>query len=176
MDKQWLLEGAKKQQLASVLNMNKKTERYGLSLSEEEARELTYEKNETLKIQRRVELGTSVLPMLIEEFCDSSYISQNNYKDTLIRLQDIFFEFKSEMEDEITDQELLHFMREQFDGVCFGDLDYLEGTCLEIFASAIRAGYGGYHNTDGRGEFSQFDMVVRWDRGLYEAALEALFG
>ena len=40
------------------------------------------------------------------------------------------------MLDEISDEELLQFMQEQFDSVCFGDLDYLEGTCLEIFAQA----------------------------------------
>ena len=37
------------------------------------------------------------------------------------------------MLDEITDAELLEFMKEQFETVCFGDLDYLEGTCLDIF-------------------------------------------
>lgn len=51
--------------------------------------------------------------------------------------------YKNEMQDEITDEELLNFMKEQFETVCYGDLDYLEGTCLDIFAQAIRAGYRG---------------------------------
>ena len=47
------------------------------------------------------------------------------------------------MEDEITDDELLHLMKEQFELLWFGDLDYLEGTCLADFAQAVRAGYEG---------------------------------
>ena len=58
--------------------------------------------------------------------------------------------------------------------VCFGDLDYLEGTCLDIFAQAIRAGYSGYRASEGRGEFEQFDIAKRWDRELYQAVLTEL--
>ena len=71
-------------------------------------------------------------------FCDSSFLSQNNYVETLIRLQEIFYLYKNEMQDEITDDELIHFMREQFEAVCYGDLDYLEGTCyLSVGAEQV---------------------------------------
>ncbi|SHK64219.1 hypothetical protein SAMN02745243_03399 [Hespellia stercorisuis DSM 15480] len=79
------------------------------------------------------------------------------------------------MMDEITDDELLEFMKEQFDGVCCGDLDYLEGTCLAVFAQAIRAGYQGHVRSGGQGEFQQFDIVERWDREMYMEALKELF-
>ena len=52
---------------------------------------------------------------IIYEFCDSDFIDQNNYVDTIIRLQEIFYLFKNEMQDEITDDELLHLMKEQFE-------------------------------------------------------------
>ena len=122
-----------------------------------------------------MEFGQGILPKIIDTFCDSAYITQDSYCDTLIRLQEIFFLYKNEMLDEITDDELLEFMREQFDGVCCGDLDYLEGTCLDLFAQAIRAGYSGYEATGGRGEFEKFDLVKRWDKELYLAALMDLF-
>ena len=67
-------------------------------------------------------------------------------------------------------------MKEQFETICFGDLDYLEGTCLSIFSQAIRAGYRGYQASEGRGEASRFDEVKRWDRDLYMEALRELFG
>ena len=85
------------------------------------------------------------------------------------------FCYKNEMQDEITDDELLHFMKEQFETICYGDLDYLESTCLENFSQAVRAGYRGYQKTGGRGEYEQFDAVTRWDRELYMAALMDLF-
>ena len=111
---------------------------------------------------------------MIYEFCDCPYLNQEHYVETLVRLQDIFYLYKNEMLDEITDDELLHFMREQYETVCFGDLDYLEGTCLDIFAQAIRAGYRGYRVTDGRSEYGQFDEVKRWDYELYLEALQDL--
>ena len=56
------------------------------------------------------------------------------------RLQEIFYTFKNETLDEITDDELLEFMREQYEEKCCGDTEYLEGTFLSDFAQAIRSG------------------------------------
>ena len=149
--------------------------RYGLALTEQEAELLVSERTQTLRAERRVEFGPGILPRVIEEFCDSDFIDQNNYVDTLIRLQEIFYLYKNEMHDEISDEELLHFMKEQFEEVCFGDLGYLEGTCLRIFAEAVRAGYRGYQSSEGYGEYGAFDEVKRWDRELYLEALHDLF-
>lgn len=98
---------------------------------------------------------------IIYSFCDSSYINQSNYVETLSRLQEVFYLYKNEMHDEITDEELLNFMREQFDDVCAGDINYLEKTCLDLFAQAIRAGYDGYYASDGYGVFSGLDITPR---------------
>lgn len=166
-----LLEQA---QLQKVMETNQYTEQFGLALSERDAQLLAQERKNTLAQQRRVEFGESILPGIIYEFCDSAYINQGNYVESLVRLQEIFFQYKNEMLDEISDEELLHFMKEQFETICFGDIDYLEGTCLDIFAQAVRAGYRGYQRTGGRGEYAQFDEVERWDRELYLAALRDL--
>ncbi len=174
-EKNWLELMSKQTQVKEVLARNRDTEKFGLALSEREAQLLVAERGEVLRKERRVEFGQGILPKIIDTFCDSAYITQDSYCDTLIRLQEIFFLYKNEMLDEITDDELLEFMREQFDGVCCGDLDYLEGTCLDLFAQAIRAGYSGYEATGGRGEFEKFDLVKRWDKELYLAALMDLF-
>ena len=49
------------------------------------------------------------------------------------------------------------------------------GTCLDLFAQAVRAGYQGHRVTGGSGVFSELDIVTRWDRTLYLEALEQLF-
>lgn len=164
-----------KNQLQKVMETNKKTEPFGLELSQEDAKLLVEARGEELKRQKRVEFGEGILPKIIFAFCDSSYITQDSYVETVARLQEIFYLFKNESMDLLTDDELLEFMREQFDQVCFGDLDYLESTCLENFSQAVRAGYRGYQKTQGRGEYEQFDEVTRWDRDLYMAALMDLF-
>ncbi len=160
--------------LKQVRATNQYTEQFGLTLSETDTELLLEERNHTLKAEQRVEFGQSILPQMIYAFCDSSFLSQDNYVETLIRLQEMFYLYKNEMQDEITDDELIHFMKEQFEMVCYGDLDYLEGTCLDIFAQAIRAGYRGYRKTQGYGEFEKFDIVPRWDKELYLEALREL--
>ena len=170
----WLELMSRQTQLQQILDTNQYTERFGLALSREDAELLTEERKKTLKKEGRVEFGQGVLPKIIQVFCDSCYITQDNYTDTLVRLQEIFFLYKNEMLDEITDDELLEFMKEQFENVCFGDLDDLESTCLNIFAQAIRAGYSGFTETQGRNEWAQFDIVERWSRELYLQALGGL--
>lgn len=170
----WLEMMSKQAQLQKLLETNQYTEQFGLVLSAQDTELLVTERMDTLKRERRVEFGQSILPALIYAFCDSAYIRQENYVETLIRLQEIFFMYKNEMEDELTDEELLNFMKEQFETVCYGDLDYLEGTCLEIFAEAVRAGYRDYCCSEGRGEFRKMDIVTRWDRRLFDAALKEM--
>ena len=163
-----------KEQLSKVMGTNEITKRYGLALSEQEAQMILEEQKGALKKYQRAEFGTGITSKIIYEFCDSSYIDQNSYVDTIIRLQEIFYQYKNEMLDEITDDELLHLMKEQFELICYGDLDYLEGTCLDHFAQAVRAGYGGYRSSDGRGEYGKFEEVKRWDYDLYMEVLKEL--
>ncbi len=174
MDQNWMILLQQQQQLAQVMQTNQATERFGLALTEQDAALILERRKTSLMEQRRIEFGEGIVPKIIYEFCDSSFIDQNNYVDTVIRLQEIFYLYKNEMQDEITDDELLHLMKEQFEELCFGDLEYLESTCLANFAQALRAGYEGYKESDGYGEYSKFDEVKRWDYELYFEALKDL--
>lgn len=165
----------RQQQLSKVVETNKATAPYGLVLSQKDAELILEERMHALQEQRRVEFGEAIAPKIIYEFCDSDFIDQNNYVGTIIRLQEIFYLYKNETNDELTDDEFLHLMKEQFEQICFGDLDYLEGTCLNLFSQAVRAGYQGYQRSEGHGEYAKFDEVQRWDYELYYDALKELF-
>lgn len=174
MSKNWMELLGQQNQVQGIIKTNQYTKKYGLQITEQQAQVLATERKASLKEQRRVEFGEGIMPKLIYAFCDSAYLTQENYTDTLAQLQDAFYLFKNEMLDEITDDELIHFMKEQFETICFGDMDYLVGTCLENFAEAIRAGYNDYQNTDGYGAYQKLDEVPRWDYDLYVQALENL--
>lgn len=161
-------------EIATIISCNEKTEQFGLVLTNEEAKELVISRNESLKRYQRVEFGGGILDKLIYYFCDSQYINQDNYADILMELQDIFYMFKNEAEDKLTDDELMTFMKEQFESVCTGDTDYLADTCLERFAQAIRAGYTGYIGSEGHNEYENFDEEQRWDKDLYLQVLREL--
>lgn len=152
-DRKWLQTANDGFQIARVKAANDYTKRFGLALTDEEAALLVRERKDALKEQERVEFGEGILPKLIFAFCDSPYIYQDNYVDTLGRLQDMFYLYKNESLDEITDDELIEFMKNQFDGPCQGSLDHLEDTGLESFARRVRFGDDVYEEDEEDDEF-----------------------
>lgn len=169
-----LWQQKKQAELAELISCNDDTVRFGLALSPGEAEELALCRNESLKRWGRVEFGRGILEPLIRAFCDSPYLYQDNYVEMLEQLQDIFYEFKNETGDRMTDQELLNFMREQLDEVCFGDTGYLEGTCLNRLAGSIRGGCHRYKETGGTGVYGDISEETRWDKDLYMEVLKDL--
>lgn len=120
---------------------NELTAPFGLSLSEVQIQSIVERRFGALKDTGRVEFGIGILKMLVTAFCDSPYLSQDNYEDTLLELQDSFYFFKNESEDRIPDDELVTFMRKHFDGICQGSIEYLNGTSLEDLCRNTRYGY-----------------------------------
>lgn len=133
-----LLTGSGVNQLQKVVECNSYTNKYGLILTNEEALQLLNSRKNSLRQEERVEFGEGILAKIIYTFCDSPFIYQDNYVDTIEALQEIFYLYKNESLDEISDDELLDYMKQCFDGKCQGDLDYLEGTCLDAFCRKIR--------------------------------------
>ncbi len=172
---EYLMVVKKKEELRLLSSMNQKTERFGLALGEEEINELVEYRNQSLKTHNRIEFGDGILEKLIYMFCDSQHINQKNYLLTLEKLQDIFYKFRNDTLDLMTDDEILTFMKEQYETLCAGDLEYLESTCMENFSKEVRGGYDGYIKTGGEGDYAQFDEVPRWDKELYLQELEDLF-
>lgn len=125
-------------QLQKIQECNTYTQKFGLALSEQDALALVEERKNCLKEQERVEFGEGILSKIIFAFCDSPYIYQDNYVETIAELQRIFYLYKNESMDELTDDEVLSFMKKGFDGVCEGSLDNLEDTYLTKFARAAR--------------------------------------
>ncbi|MBA4688333.1 MAG: hypothetical protein H2184_14355 [Candidatus Galacturonibacter soehngenii] len=133
-----LIMGSEKNQLEQIIKCNDVTQKFGLRLSNKEGLELLKNKNDILKTQERIEFGEGILTKIIFTFCDSPFIYQDNYVEMIEGLTEIFYLYKNESMDELTDDELLAYMKSCFDGKCQGDLDYLEGTCLEAFCREIR--------------------------------------
>ena len=91
MDNNWLDLLQNTNQLTKVVETNKYTEQFGLTLSQQDAQLILDNRKKTLSEQKRVEFGEGITPKIIHEFCDSDFIDQNNYVNTIIRLQEIFY-------------------------------------------------------------------------------------
>lgn len=134
----WLLLLSKQEEIQTLLKLNQNTEEFGLIFSEEEVHQLVQMCRDKTREEQRIEFGMGILPKLIFTFCDSPYICSDNYFETILRLHEIFYFYKNESLDQLTDSELLEYMKAAFDGECNGSLEYLEGTILEKFARDIR--------------------------------------
>lgn len=143
-EKNWMEQFIQEKQMQEVMQTNRYTKKFGLELDREDAELLVQERKNSLRERQRVEFGEGILKKLVFHFCDSPFITQENYADTLMRLQDIFYLYKNESLDELTDDELLEYMKEKFDGICAGDIDYLEGTVLDTSAREVRTGTKKY--------------------------------
>lgn len=120
----------KQAEIANIKKCNEYTSKYGLVLSDNQISNILERRKEVLKETGRVELREGIIDKLIKEFCDSPYINQENYAETLYELIELFYEYKNETMDLITDDELISFMKKSFDGIAQGDLDYLSGTVM----------------------------------------------
>jgi len=134
-------DSQKKQAAIELKATNEITIRYGLALSDQDINELVENRFKSLKDTGRIEFSGGILKKLVEAFCDSPYIMQENYKDTLMEIQEAFYFFKNEAMDQIADEELIEFMKRHFDGKCQGSLEYLSGTTLEELCRNTRYGY-----------------------------------
>jgi len=130
--------------VVEITNCNQLTLRYGLMLSKEQAQDLIVTRSESLSSNGRIEFGGGIINKLILEFCDSPFISQYNYGDTLNELIETFYYFKNETLDEISDDDLILLMKEYFDKNCKGSIELLQNRELEALAHNIRYGITDY--------------------------------
>ena len=139
MDDSFFLKLSEQNQMNLIKTTNEYTNQFGLCLTDDDIQDLLIRRRECLSEQQRVEFGTGILDKIIFAFCDSNFIYQDNYVESIARLQNIFYLYKNESMDELTDEELITMMRNAFDDECQGSLEYLEETYLDQFARNIRA-------------------------------------
>lgn len=94
-------------------------------------------RSDTLRKTGRIEFGGGILNQLIMAFCDSPYISQENYEATLYELVDLFYNLKNETADRVGDNDLIEIMKKEFNGECCGSLELLSGTALPVFVRKL---------------------------------------
>lgn len=126
--------------VTEIIRCNQTTSRYGLTLKESDALELANTRSEVLESVGRIEFSGGTINKLIIGFCDSPYLTQANYAETLSELLETFYYLKNETLDEIDDDELIELMKKSFDQSCQGSIDLLQAREMEILARKIRYG------------------------------------
>lgn len=91
------------------------TERYGLTLSAKDVTAIAERRSAALAETGRVELSGSAVPEIVTAFCDSPYLLQEEFAETIGRLTEAFYEYKNEDCDRMTDDELIECLRVCYD-------------------------------------------------------------
>lgn len=121
-----------------LIAANEISAEYGLTLTENEARELVDIRSRSLRDNERVELGSGAILKIIEKFCTSAYINPQNYAQTLGELLEIFYYYKTETRDKISDIDLIDAMYAMFEGPCHGSTELLSGRDLDTVLRYIK--------------------------------------
>lgn len=121
-----------------ILAYNSLTEEHGLALTREQAVQLAQARQISLQSSGRVEFGSGILEKLITLFRDSPHLTPNNYADILAALMELFYYYKTETHERVSDDALLAVMRAQFDEDCHGSTELLAEK-LDALAREIRS-------------------------------------
>ncbi|AFM00469.1 MULTISPECIES: DUF6323 family protein [Desulfitobacterium] len=130
-----------RQAVMEIEKCNDFSAQFGLTLSHFQAVELVETRTLALQGNGRIEFGGGVIQKIIRGFCYSPYISSHNYAETLHELVEMFYYYKNETLDLLSDDELIQFMRSRFNGICQGSLELLAGRELYNMANNLRYGY-----------------------------------
>ncbi|KPU45575.1 hypothetical protein OXPF_08080 [Oxobacter pfennigii] len=141
----WLIQ---KPAVVEIEKCNELTKQFGLTLSRLDAVKLIETRTAALKKNGRIEFGGGVIDKIIREFCDSPYISMHNYAETLHELIEMFYFYKNETLDLMSDDELIKFMKKSFDDKCQGSLELLSGRELSNMARNLKCGHAPDHLED----------------------------
>lgn len=121
--------------------MTKENRMNQITLTQKQALALRDTAQAALKNAGRIEFGPGAVDPIIEAFSDSPYLTRENCEDTLSELITLFYTFKNETLDRISDDALIKYMKKAFDGKCCGSIELLEAQALPALAKKVRLKY-----------------------------------
>ena len=120
-----------KKQADALLERNGETSAHGLGVTPQQ--EMALAQNGT----NMTIMQSAIAPKLAAAFCDSPYVTKENYEETLHELIELFYGFKNETYDVVGDDVLIGYMKRAFDGECRGSLELLSGSVLPALARKL---------------------------------------
>ena len=124
-----------------ILDLNEKSQIYGLTLNKEDVKEIINSRDNTLKNYGRIELDIGITKMIIENLYKSQYTDKDDYVYAINDLHEVFYYLKNETLDQISDIEVIEIIDDIYNN-CSGRIDIVQEKCEE-FAKNYRWGIGG---------------------------------
>ena len=109
---------------------NDLTERFGLTLTPTQIARIVQKRFDALRDSGRVEFSRGIVRDLVTAFCDSPYILECDYEETVCALIDSFYYFRNASDGTVEDGALIEMMRAHFDSTCQGSVEALNDMTL----------------------------------------------
>jgi len=113
-------------------------QRHGITLSPADIQALVVGRVDALQETERVEFGRGVAKDLVLAFSSSVYVAQSSFVQTVLELQDLFYLFKNESDEQIPDDDLIATMRSLYDDVAQGDMQRLTEALFDGLGRHLR--------------------------------------
>ncbi len=125
--------------LKDILLLNEVTSKKGLVLEEKQILELINYKNDILKEKGRIEI-IPILDKIIYEFYNSPYVDEENYLLIIEQLTETFYLYQEEFDNKLTDEEIIRYLKENFNNNCAGSVTLLENDAMEELKHFLLSG------------------------------------
>lgn len=120
-----------------ILDLNEKSQVYGLTLNKEDVKEIINSRDNTLKNYGRIELDIGITKMIIENLYKSQYTDKDDYVYAINDLHEVFYYLKNETLDQISDIEIIDIIDEVYNN-CSGRIDIVQEKCEEFANGALK--------------------------------------
>ena len=119
---------------SELIALNETTQKHGITLSKRDCADIAEFRAEALTESERLEIGAGAAGRIIEEFCDSGYVDQHNFRQVVEDLLECFYTIKNETEDRVSDDAIMEFLHYLFETAVGGDTSKMyESTALDEF-------------------------------------------
>lgn len=98
-----------------LMKLNDESINYGLVLSPKDINDIIKHTNETLIKIGRIETSTEALEKIIEIVYSSPYTDKDNYVENINDMQEIFYYFKNQVLDLLSDDKVIEILERTYD-------------------------------------------------------------
>ena len=113
-----------------LLKLNDESINYGLVLTQKDINDIMKNINETLKKIGRIETSADALEKVISIVYSSPYTDKENYVENINDMQELFYYFKSQVLDLLSDDEVIEILDKAYDEKC-GEILQIQGVVEE---------------------------------------------
>ena len=98
-----------------ILNLNERSQEYGLILTPDDVENIVKSRNHTLNSYGRIDLNMDVTKEIMEILYKSQFTDKDDYVEMINDLVEIFYFLKNETFDEISDKEIIEIIGEFYE-------------------------------------------------------------